>query len=265
MVVNVKVPEVPSRLVVMSFISPQDTLLSIKVSESAPLFQRNAQIKPITNAQVTLSNGTQSVTVPHQKDGNYTIKSTQFLVEAGKTYTLTVSQGSTGRQVTASCKIPASLNNTLSAEITNNSQPENSPYTCRLIWKDNPNETNFYRTLGYTMGYDYIMNTNPMRKDTIYSKVFELDLVQKDTDKQGLNFSVRGNIGVSFGFEDIIDRYLFLLLNTDENYFKYTQTLETASYSGDNPFSEPSPVYSNVEGGLGIFAGFQQYRLRINR
>ncbi len=263
MVLNVKVPEVPSRLVVMSFISPQDTLIKVNVQESAPLFKRNSKIQPITNAQVVLSNGTQSITIPHKQNGDYTLKANLFAIEAGKEYTLTVSD--VGRKVTASCKIPASVNKTLSVEITNSPNPTQSPYIVRGTWTDNPAETNYYRTLGYVLSYQYMPNTDLTVKDTVYSKAFEFDAIHKDTDRQGGNFSVKSDLFVSSGFEDIKDRYLFLLFNTDENYFKYAQTLETATYSGDNPFAEPSPVYSNVQGGLGIFAGYQQYRLRVDR
>lgn len=50
------------------------------------------------------------------------------------------------------------------------------------------------------------------------------------------------------------DELLLLLSSLSEDYFEYQRTLKEQLLSG--PFVEPLPVYSNVEGGLGIFAGY---------
>jgi hypothetical protein len=45
------------------------------------------------------------------------------------------------------------------------------------------------------------------------------------------------------------------LLSTDKPYYDFHKSLENYSL-GDTPFAEPSFVYSNVKGGLGIFASY---------
>jgi hypothetical protein len=45
------------------------------------------------------------------------------------------------------------------------------------------------------------------------------------------------------------------LLNTDKPYYDFHKSLENYSL-GDYPFTEPSFLYSNVKGGLGIFASY---------
>jgi hypothetical protein len=48
-------------------------------------------------------------------------------------------------------------------------------------------------------------------------------------------------------------------METDADYYKYHTSLN--SYSGtDEPFTEFSPVYSNVEGGFGVFASYVRYK-----
>lgn len=42
--------------------------------------------------------------------------------------------------------------------------------------------------------------------------------------------------------------------NSDENYYKYHRSLETSG--NDNPFTEPSLVYTNINNGLGCFAAY---------
>jgi hypothetical protein len=44
-------------------------------------------------------------------------------------------------------------------------------------------------------------------------------------------------------------------LNTDKEYYTYHKSLENYS-GGENPFREVSPLFSNIEGGLGIFASY---------
>ncbi|MFM7813194.1 MAG: DUF4249 family protein, partial [Flavobacteriales bacterium] len=42
----------------------------------------------------------------------------------------------------------------------------------------------------------------------------------------------------------------------DESYYRYHKSISNSGYEG--PFDEPTLVYSNVEGGLGVFGGFRQ-------
>lgn len=48
--------------------------------------------------------------------------------------------------------------------------------------------------------------------------------------------------------------------NTDEHYFKYHRSVQTRGDS-DNPFVEPSLIYTNVEGGLGCFGAYNSGQL----
>jgi hypothetical protein len=47
----------------------------------------------------------------------------------------------------------------------------------------------------------------------------------------------------------------FYLHHANQDYFKYTRSMELAQRARENPFAEPVQVYSNIDGGLGIFAG----------
>jgi hypothetical protein len=59
------------------------------------------------------------------------------------------------------------------------------------------------------------------------------------------------------GLSDMTDSCFLkiYLLNTDKAYYDYQKSLEKYN-SGEDPFTEPSPVYSNISGGLGIFAAY---------
>jgi Domain of unknown function (DUF4249) len=103
-------PELKSKLVLTSFISPQDSVLSVRLSQSTPLFgeypsQKTMKIidskgdtiliadydteNIIDNAQVIISNGKISKTIPFNiSKREYLISTSLFPIEAGKTYTL---------------------------------------------------------------------------------------------------------------------------------------------------------------------------------
>lgn len=54
---------------------------------------------------------------------------------------------------------------------------------------------------------------------------------------------------------------LVLLSTLSEDYFEYQRTVEDQTY-GD-PFAEPVHIYSNVKGGLGVFAGYSTTAVRV--
>ncbi len=117
------------RLVVQCFISPQDTLLEVSVTKTAPVIGEvldGAERYPnILNATVVLTDGQKSVTIPYKTlqlpssydaDGEYifTARSRYYLsaknlpIVVGKTYTLKVSApGFTS--VEGSCLIPTKV------------------------------------------------------------------------------------------------------------------------------------------------------------
>lgn len=45
------------------------------------------------------------------------------------------------------------------------------------------------------------------------------------------------------------------ILNTNKEYYDYHESIKKYS-GGDDPFTEVSPVFTNITGGLGIFAAY---------
>ncbi len=79
----------------------------------------------------------------------------------------------------------------------------------------------------------------------------------KVTDRlfDGKEFSWTGTVRVSLSDAAGRDELLLLLSSLSENYVEYQRTLVQQRFAS-GPFVEPTRVYSNVEGGLGIFAGY---------
>ena len=117
------------RLVIQCFISPQDTLLEVSVTQTAPVIgtvlDGVERYPNILNANVVLSDGEKSITIPYKTlqlpssynaDGEYiyTARSRYFLsaknlpIMVGKTYTLKVSAPGF-ESVEGSCVIPTKV------------------------------------------------------------------------------------------------------------------------------------------------------------
>jgi hypothetical protein len=45
------------------------------------------------------------------------------------------------------------------------------------------------------------------------------------------------------------------VLNTEKSYFLFHKSLKNYK-NGENPFSEATPVYSNINGGFGVFTSY---------
>lgn len=59
------------------------------------------------------------------------------------------------------------------------------------------------------------------------------------------------------GAEERVRRDIQLVFGAmSRDIYNYKRSARSQSWNGDNPFAEPVRVYSNIEGGIGIFGGF---------
>jgi hypothetical protein len=80
---------------------------------------------------------------------------------------------------------------------------------------------------------------------------------------KNFSLSVRPSSFFSSGGSDGSQKFRFTLTKGDEAYYQYHRSL--FSFEGDNPFAEPVRLYSNVNGGLGVVAGFSMQRVEIEK
>jgi Domain of unknown function (DUF4249) len=179
-------PELKSKLVLTSFISPYDTVINVKLSQSIPLFGEYPKPKTekvvgfngdsitvlnynddyvIPNADVVISDGKKSITIPYnQLTRYYSISADQFKIEAGKTYTL--SAKTKDEFVEATTTVPLeyiqidNLNIDSTFEKSNqweanaNGQIQPSEKMVKVLnlefnWKDIPQTKNYYKIEAY--------------------------------------------------------------------------------------------------------------------
>lgn len=251
---DVKLPVVDSKLVINSFISPQDTIVKVEVTLSQPLYNNSnsGQYFNVTNATVQINDGITTKTLVYNSIENYySINVSQFPILVGATYHLTVATPD-GKNINASTSIPAD-NSTLTflSHIINNPNQQDT-YAIETKWTDSPGNEDYYRISYYDKQF-YQGNI-----DTSYSLLFSGNLSDKGND--GGTFSQNFEVYKSNSTGSTGEIYLN---HATKEYYLYHTKLIDASNSG-GPFSEPVQMYSNINGGYGIFAGFNQYKLQVS-
>ncbi len=251
---DVKLPAVASKLVINSFLSPQDSLVKVTVTLSQPLYNNSnsGQYYNVSDATVQINDGSVTKTLLYNSVTNYYyIPFSQLPIIVGTTYYLTVTTPD-GKNVSASTSIPnANSTLTFSSQIINDPNQGNQ-YSITANWNDTPGSEDYYRISYYSKQF------YPGAIDTTYYSSFSDNFSDKDYDGKifNQNFSVyESSITGSEG-------ELYLIHATKE-YYLFHLKLADAAGSG-NPFSEPVQMYSNINGGYGIFAGFNQYKLQVS-
>ncbi|MTI31802.1 DUF4249 domain-containing protein [Xanthovirga aplysinae] len=272
------------KLVVYSFISPQDENIKVYVDSTIPtmgLLPNTWGSNTIEDAMVTLDNGQKEVKLifnnPVDENGyeteesHYTISTDQFPIEVGKTYTLKVSSPNF-KAVTASCSVPSEAPELSMSTYTYKDedfmQTEIELLGLESSWKAEKERVNYFaffineRTVthfidqeGNWQSYEnewyqerlFLTDEGNLGKDyKIRTELYRL----ANTDNEGENDENREEV-ILEGF----------LLNTDQLYYDYHTKMK--NYTGDNLFTEPIQVPTNIEGGLGIFSAYNMQKVSI--
>ncbi len=250
---NIKYPAFRQKLVVFGVLAPGYKNNYISVSSTVNIYGPKFSIPKWGNITATISNGTDEVSLD-TTSGGFVFRSSDFPVEEGKTYTLRITSDF-GLSAEASCTVPFRRNFNL--EIDTTLQQYNDPQNIAishtwvnsdLYFNDYKGETNYYRLLNITSSY---RSTGPIYSSPSTGNEFS---VISDKGRDGERFRITLPGHGTGGSQDSIFLKAYLL-NTDKVYYDYQKSLENYS-SGEDPFTEPSPLYSNITGGLGIFAAY---------
>ncbi|MBK9356334.1 MAG: DUF4249 domain-containing protein [Bacteroidales bacterium] len=262
MISEVDAPDSDPKLVVTAFLSPDDDSVSVSVFKSRPLYVPSpgwdSSFPPVNNATVTLSDGLNSVIIPFSPaSGTYRAPSSTMPVLAGKSYSLTVTTPD-GYDVSSSCTIPAGT--VPEIEITGIdtiNQYGSTSVKVSLRFRDLTGPGNFYRIAAGTMygsefPYDNYFSESGFERGEPYIS---------DKNKDGEYFTFKtGEIYTGNSPENIL--YISLML-TEESYFNYHRSTGSG-FGSEDFFAEPTPVFTNINGGLGVFAGVNGQIMEIN-
>lgn len=271
------------RLVVNGAFQP-DSVFEIELSNSLG-FIDISQIQPRTNGSAAVydDNGSFVDSLLHIGEGKYRSNVT---ASAGNTYTVRASSGAF-EEVSATDYLPVIVPiNSWDTASTASSDPffDNSGLDIFFTLSDPSGSENFYmvevfQSAGYYIDYVMDPSTGEFVQDTIYLDFAPQRLFLSTTDQVLLSeadgFADGGELyGSTFFFSDRLfngntrrfqlrlDYYSGIanleirLTSASQSYWRYRRTIDRYDYSTDDPFSEPVQIFTNIEGGLGIWAGF---------
>ncbi len=246
-----------SRLVIISFISP-DSSVEVQLFQTLPLFNTTrASGEPpyvhVATAEVTIDDGSGQTVIPYFGDEQiYRLRPDEYSINPGASYLLSVTANS-GLQATAKCTVPSEAAIATNATYRFTSGEFSRDIELRFEWQDISDVINYYRISSQTE----IIFQNPFggSQDTTRLRQFAIE-VFTDFDRDGERVvegvDIPGIFSNQFEIEQL--KVNAFLLTTDEHYYKYHQSIQNFVF--DDPFAEPTRVYTNVEGGYGIFGSY---------
>lgn len=254
---DVDAPKIDPKIVVTSFISPEEELIQVTVSKTRAIYdqQGSSGIDDllVRDAHVMIYSNTDSVQlIFNSQTLKYQISQTSFPITPGATYHLKVSAPG-GYLAEATCTVPLQMAPILEVtSIDSTNEFGSSAFVINLRFKDIEGEENFYRvSMGTAYGYEW--------GDLLPTSFAKGEGMVSDKNKDGSYFTYSTyEIYATPGYS--VTQY-FAIDMTDYHYYQYHKTID--QNDDDNPFAEPSPIYSNIEGGLGIFAAYREWKFSI--
>lgn len=256
MVTNVKVPDVEPQLIVYSFLSPENQNIVVEVRRTMPIFKGSREGNDtVTNATVRIIQGGNQQLIPYTSKGQYRLPQSSFPLVPGLTYRIEVSTPQ-GERVTGTTTIPTSIVAIDSVNLSTQRGPFGFDLDLLQIrWIDNPAEKNYYQLYSaYTSASEDTFLNIPSFVSEIDNQVLSDELSRNNI----MSATVQTSLGLSAGDTTLVD---VVLAHTDEAYYRY-HTLRL-NYSGNNPFSEPTIMFNNVTGGVGVVASYRMYKRTI--
>ncbi|PKP02948.1 MAG: hypothetical protein CVU11_10270 [Bacteroidetes bacterium HGW-Bacteroidetes-6] len=263
MVTTIDVPGSESHYVLHSYLSPEDSVVMVLVNRSTPVFGEQTSLTDtswITHVKLYI-NGFElpRQTWTEDQNGNFKFQVSQslFPILPGETYKVELKiDGVT--ECSGSCTIPLQTNQSMvfsGYDSTHYLDDEYYSYYAIYSFIDAIGEGNFYR-VGAELGY-----IDSWSGDSVWNIIYpEVEYFMKDIDHDGQEIS--GRIFYYYdSSRDSVTSLKLTLYTTDEIYYNYHRAI--LSQNGDDPFSEPVIVPTNIENGLGCVAAYRKFTVTV--
>lgn len=264
---EVDIPFEPVKLVLHTFLDPELDTNFIYLSKSDPIFDKNSSFFDellIDNGIVKISNGTNEITLRYDNvEKAYYFRKNELDIDFNKTYNISAS--AINQTINVSVKTLDS-NSIRINDITIDSTIQDDGflgsykvYKIRFNFNDPASEENYYR-ISLTPTYIYFdggFTEYEYSTNDIYS-----DILISDAGKNGSTINIYNEYdSYNSGFQSFnYVAFKVYVTKIDEDSYKYYKSLQ--NYTGDDPFSEPTLIYTNVPNGLGLVGSKQVFSAR---
>ncbi len=263
-VTNVELPNSKPAVVIFSYISPETDTVKAEVFYSNPINQPGNYTKnTIKDAQVVLkeAGGGETALQYHEPTDSFIAAVDPSFLKEGRTYTISVVTPK-GEKAEATCELPGKNESLRITHFDSTQFDQMVRYRFKLEFDDNYGKPDYYRLMARAVVRRiWEADTAIWEYGVWFNYGQELIAVK---DNNGKTFAAEGSIEIYRDMYWADEKLLGLkcyLLSTDEHYYLFHRSLQ--NYEPDNPFSEPTLIYSNVQDGLGVLAGFNGHKLEF--
>lgn len=253
------------KIVVDAQISPSNDTIRIVLEYSKPVnatsytgSNNSYLVHDIHNefagAEVTLSDGIIAKVIKRDAhEGVFKIAQADFRLIPGKTYQLHVKDGH-NREVTAQTTIPYAVTGAKYSFLGVQAAGEyKSKYTNRFVFTDQLNARHYYRLYSGQQSLMYpteILYGNHLTEEKSFTGT---DTTVIETIYPTL-FSDRNMVTTKYGY----------FFSCSYEYFQFYRSIENTKGLSNVPelLEEPVNIYTNIKGGLGIFAGYNLVKIK---
>lgn len=210
----------------------------LDLTKSKPVLNSSpsADFDPIEDAQIKLTgNGFEAGFEYDANRKKYLMFGPKF--KSGEAYTLQITTPENGT-LTSSVTMPDSITD-YTLEVDSIDQEWQVQYNGRLSIPDNPSKEEYFRVEAFST-----YNNQPSEM-WVEGQYF--------SDENAVNGMINTRFTTySWDDEDRERPQVYLIISAiTKDHYEYGKALE--NYDPQNPFSEPSPLPSNINGGLGLF------------
>ena len=250
---DIPLPQVDSKISVSCFFSDETDTLRAMLRWSDPVFSNNPlEGDVVRDAQVVIYNNDFSVNlILDESTGFYQAPVEGFSLSPGNDYYLTVTSAD-GIVVSAKTRIPRELPDIRAASLSREVDvDEYGQYLVQfrfetLLGNIDPLEP-YYRLMYFQKWDDpFIMSQWYQTGEQFYE-------FEGSTQEQNLKMEV-----MNYGMDTTMTLHKSYVIHGSEDYHRFHSTVQSINYG---PFAEPTIIYSNVNNGLGIFAGYRQLEI----
>lgn len=243
---NIDIPVSKPQLVAACFIGANEDTVRLKLNWSSPIYYTaQTNLENEEGATVVISKGTQQYPmIWNQTTESYIATNTNF--NKGDVIDLSITFKT--ENIEASCTIAPEPQYKMEYKgvtkvIENGWENLSLNYT---FTNNSSSETSYYRILFegyYTDNYSH--QTYSYQLWNKYGELFSLANGEATDIEVSFNF---------YGDQAQIDSLRYYVIRCDYDYYKYHKSIY--HYEGENFFTEPSIIYSNMKSGLGILASY---------
>ena len=257
---DVELPAFKQQLVIGSFISPGDSVSYISAYSNQRVLGELNRNESTGNLTAFLSDGSREIQLDTTEslfrfhpEVTFSFYPEDMRIEDGKTYTLRI-QSDKGLSAEAICTVPIRRKveievDTFETFVNQEGRPlYYRSLVANISLNDYEGENNYYRISGEQESYYSAINYSLINRLAGEEKGIS-DNGWDGTKKIVFNTSLSDPSNSDSSFLKVIINYI------NKDYYLYTNSLSKIKV-GESPFSEDSPLYSNIKGGLGIFCAY---------